>query len=110
MMMIGFCMLSWQAGRTRFCGGCAGRNALGAHQTLCAAASMAGAFATNPDGSAKDPAAYAAALRADPERVKALQARDAGQGGWLRQNRNTERHGRAARRVGVQTHAPHAHA
>jgi hypothetical protein len=36
---------------------------------------MAGAFATNPDGTAKDPAAYTAALRADPERVKALQAR-----------------------------------
>lgn len=36
---------------------------------------MADAFATNADGSAKDPAAYAAALRADPERMKALSVR-----------------------------------
>jgi hypothetical protein len=36
---------------------------------------MADAFATNADGSAKDPAAYAAALRADPERLKALSVR-----------------------------------
>ena len=34
---------------------------------------MADPFACNADGSAKDPAAYSAALRADPERVKALQ-------------------------------------
>ena len=32
-------------------------------------------FATSADGSAKDPAAYGAALRADPERVKALSVR-----------------------------------
>ena len=32
-------------------------------------------FAVNTDGSAKDPAAYGAALRADPERIKALQVR-----------------------------------
>lgn len=38
---------------------------------------MADPFATNADGTAKDPAAYAAALRADPERVKALEARAA---------------------------------
>ena len=32
------------------------------------------AFAQNADGSAKDPAAFRAALQADPERVKELQA------------------------------------
>jgi hypothetical protein len=67
---------------------------------------MAGAFATNPDGTAKDPAAYTAALRADPERVKALQARARRHSA---KSENTERRA-AAPRVGVNAHAPHARA
>ena len=60
-------------------------------------------FAVNTDGSAKDPASYAAALRADPERIKALQvrpfSRGVGRQAASRARCAAARHAAAQRRV-----------
>lgn len=41
---------------------------------MAAANSSDGAYATNPDGSAKDPAAFQKAVLADADKMKALEA------------------------------------